>query len=78
MQKSPIRKEILYVLSSSRDNKGKRVIVIFDNTENTLFPGEEDDPISKIIGLDESDISQIKRFWGQTERFWGQTERRLI
>jgi hypothetical protein len=68
MQKSIVRKEILYVQSSSKDNKGKRVIVISDNTENTLFPGEENDPISKIIGLNDSDIDEIKRFWGKTER----------
>jgi hypothetical protein len=68
MQKSIVRKEILYVQSSSKDNKGKRVIVISDNTENTLFPGEESDPISKVIGLNDSDIDEIKRFWGKTER----------
>ncbi len=63
-----ILKEILFVTHSSRDNRGKRVIVRIDNTENTLFPGEEKDPINIVLGLDHNDISSISRFFGDSER----------
>lgn len=56
-------KEILFVTHSSRDNKGKRVIIRIDNTENTLYPGDEGDPINRVMGLDSVDIDKIQEFF---------------
>lgn len=64
-------KEILYVISSSSDKKGKRVIVIYDNIENILFPGDEDDKnVSKLIGLDNNDLENIKHFFSNKEKLF--------
>ena len=73
-------KEILFVTHSSRDDKGKRVIVRLDNTENTFYPGDETDPINKIMGLEDGDIKAIQEFFGNKTRkpFYPQREERLF
>lgn len=80
MKTKPITKEILFVIYSSKDDKGKRVIVRLDNTENVVYPGELDDPILKIIGLDNVDIKKISEFFGvkQSGVTYPQREERLF
>lgn len=64
MRKAIIKKELLFITHSSKDDKGKRIIVRLDNTENVIYPVEIDDPVLKLIGLDGVDIKQISEFFG--------------
>ena len=56
--------EMLYIIKSSADDKGRRVWVRNDSTENFIFKGEEDDPANtKLLGLTERNVQSIKRFF---------------
>lgn len=63
MRKAVIKKEILFVTHSSKDDKGKRCIVRIDNTENIVYPEELGDPILQVMGLDSVDIKEIAEFF---------------
>jgi hypothetical protein len=79
MKTKPISKEILFITHSSKDDKGKRVIVRLDNTENVVYPGEIDDPILKVIGLDSVDVKRISEFFGiRSKVTYPQREERLF
>ena len=55
--------ELLFISRSSRDNKGKRVLVRYAGTENILFPGDENEvKTMKLIGMDSEDIQNTKLF----------------
>jgi hypothetical protein len=48
-------KEIMFVSHSSKDDKGKRCILLIDNTTNIIYPTELGDPVLKVIGLTSMD-----------------------
>ena len=55
--------EILFVVGSSRDRKGKRVIVREGEVENYLWPGQEiDAPDLSLMGVNIHQKEQIIAF----------------
>jgi hypothetical protein len=60
-------KEIMFVSHSSKDDKGKRCILLIDNTTNIIYPTELGDPVLKVIGLTSMDIAKIKEFFNLKE-----------
>jgi hypothetical protein len=53
--------KILFISHTNYDNLGKRVIVIYQNTENTFFSMEElsDTKVNDLCGLSQGDIDDI-------------------
>lgn len=62
MRKSKSEVEILYVAGSSRDDRGKRVLVREGKIENCIYPGEFSDFDSDLLGLSERDVRHIRLF----------------
>lgn len=54
--------ELMFVSHCSTDDKGRRVIIRYMGTENTVFEvGELDnDAINKLCGLSEEDVRDIR------------------
>lgn len=53
---------LLFVSHSNTDNLGKRVVAIYQNTENTIFNSNEldNDSINRLCGLTPEDIVAIR------------------
>ena len=63
MRKPKADIEILYVSSSSVDDRGKRVIIRDADTENYIWPGDGVQEIDKLLlGLSAGDCRNIERF----------------
>ena len=61
--------EILYVAGSSRDRKGKRVLVREGEVENYLWPGERLSAIElKLLGISGHQEKQIRAFLEDRQR----------
>ena len=57
--------EILYVTASSRDAKGKRVVVCEDMAQNVIWPLDSvTEADVKLLGIGEEDRELIKAFLG--------------
>ena len=56
--------EILYVTGSSRDDKGRRVVVCEGMVQNIIWPEDGvTDVDMKLLGLTDQDQKHIKQFW---------------
>jgi hypothetical protein len=53
--------KILFISHTNYDNLGKRVAVIYQNTENTFFSQEEigDKQINELCGLSQDNVDDI-------------------
>lgn len=62
MGKSDI--EILYVAGSSRDRRGKRILVREDGTENYIWPADGVTEVDmKLLGISPESKRHIERFF---------------
>lgn len=59
---------LLFVHHSNSDDKGKRVIAIYQNTENVFFSQNEldNEAINKLCGLTIEDVDAIKEWLEDT------------
>jgi hypothetical protein len=65
--------EILFVLNSSRDNQGKRVLIREGMTENYLWPGDESqmtDAELRLLGLTRQDQQHIAEFFASVSDWY--------
>ena len=63
MKLAHLEPEILYILNSSKDNKGKRVRIIYSGCENTLFSDDLGNPEAlKLIGVEAKELALISQF----------------
>ena len=61
--------EILFIAGSSKDRRGKRVLIREVQVENYLWPGDElTDDDAKILGLTQQDRRHIALFFGNDKR----------
>ena len=52
--------ELIYILGTSRDSKGRRVLVKFDGVENTIYPETlKDMAILPLIGIDSKEKLEL-------------------
>jgi len=63
MKNKQCNKELLFILYSSNDNKGARVVFNFDNTTNIIYPHDLLDPSLPTIGLTPEDIKSCANFF---------------
>lgn len=56
--------KILFISHTNYDNRGKRVVVIYQNTENTFFAKEDfnDKRINELCGLSQDNVDDIKEW----------------
>jgi len=54
--------KILFISHTNYDNLGKRVIVIYQNTENTYFSKDDlkDKTVNELCGLSQKNVDDIK------------------
>jgi len=56
--------ELLFILASTKDTRGRRVLVRCDGVENTIFPETlKDTAILNLIGIDSKGLELIQRFF---------------
>jgi hypothetical protein len=56
--------KIMFISHTNYDNLGKRVVVIYQNTENTIFSQEEisDKKVNDLCGLSQDNVDDIARW----------------
>jgi hypothetical protein len=61
--------KILFISHTNYDNLGKRVVVIYQNTENTFFSQEElsDTKINELCGLSQDNVDDIREWLGDED-----------
>ena len=58
-----IKAELLYILGSNMDKKGRRVLVRVGIVENVIFPQDMADPeLMSLIGLESVDVQAVRAF----------------
>lgn len=59
--------ELFYVVGSSRDRRGRRVLVCEGMVQNTIWPvdGVITDADMKLLGITPEDKRRIERFFGR-------------
>ena len=55
--------EILFVIASSRDTKGRRVLVRCEGVENTIYKDDMNDETLALIGIGTQELKQIQQFF---------------
>ena len=61
--RNPTSMEILYVLGSNKDKRGRRVLVKEGITENVIYQAEEVNGVDmKLLGLTQTQRKQIESF----------------
>lgn len=56
--------ELLFILGSTRDTKGRRVLVRCEGVENTVYPDDLGDrDILSLIGIDGKELELITGFF---------------
>lgn len=55
-----IEPELLFITASSKDQRGRRVLVKYDNVENTIYPETlRDRAILPLIGIDSKEKLEL-------------------
>jgi hypothetical protein len=55
--------EILFILGSTSDTRGRRCLVRLDGTENVVYPDDLADETLHLIGLNDRELAIIQRFF---------------
>jgi len=55
--------ELLFILASTKDTRGRRVLVRCDGVENTVYPETlKDTAILNLIGVEAKELALIQQF----------------
>ena len=58
-----IEPELVYILGTSRDTLGRRVVVKYDNVENTIYPETlKEKAILPLLGVEAKELALISEF----------------
>jgi len=61
-------RELLFISGSSKDRKGKRILVRDDDTENYIWPDEEiGEDVAKLMGITAKERAWIDVFFQKSE-----------
>jgi len=58
-----LQAELLFILGSTKDARGRRVLVRCDNVENVIYPETLESEALHLIGIDSKGLELIQRFF---------------
>jgi hypothetical protein len=61
-----LQTEVLFILGSTSDTRGRRCLVRLDGVENTIFQDDlTDTEILNLIGIEGKDLALIREFFNE-------------